>query len=177
MRCGPSRIILQLINRVTWGGLRIPNGQRLYIGQSDLQGAFCHLALDPELAKMFSLPHVRGVCLREWGVAEEHGGDLFYSEQVWPYLRVAPICFSLSFWIAQRLRTFQAAQGGRLDAEHVLTDHSPISDLSDGLPVMVSYCDNLNIAGAEKEAVDTSLCGTKVCWSVKWRKETHTVNL
>lgn len=59
-----------------WSQIRIPQGQQLFVAQSDIKDYFYSLQLPPELRPMFAMPPVPAELVRHWQVSAEHGGSL-----------------------------------------------------------------------------------------------------
>ena len=64
--------------------------------------------------------------------------------------------FSWAFWVVQQLHSYQARRALGVGPSRELTDHNPLPDLKLG-PCLVTYCDNCNIAGTSKQAVQRDL--------------------
>ena len=65
--------------------------------------------------------------------------------------------FSWAFWIAQRVHQHIALRGSGLSPQRLLVDAAPAPDLCCAEPLMLPYCDNLNLAGTSVLPVQQAL--------------------
>ncbi|CAE8634396.1 unnamed protein product [Polarella glacialis] len=137
----------------SWASLEVAEGEQLWIAQSDIKDYFYSLALPAALAQFFCLPSIDASLLTEWGVPGALGGFSNYQRRCYPRLRVVPMGWSWAMWIAQRAHQFQALIGAGLNQDRLLVDGRPAPNLKDGTPIILPYCDNLNIAGTNRELV------------------------
>ncbi|CAE8582249.1 unnamed protein product [Polarella glacialis] len=137
----------------SWASLEVAEGEQLWIAQSDIKDYFYSLALPAALAQFFCLPSIDASLLTEWGVPGALGGFSNYQGRCYPRLRVVPMGWSWAMWIAQRAHQFQALIGAGLNQDRLLVDGRPAPNLKDGTPIILPYCDNLNIAGTNRELV------------------------
>ena len=138
-----------------WANLEIENNNDdvMYIAQSDVKDFFYALTLWPGLATYFSLPPMPSDLRVKLGGALPAGQAVPASGWVWPHLRVAPIGWSWAFWVAQRVRQHIALSSSGLGVGRLLLDHAPAPLLAGGVPVILPCCDNLNVAGLDKDKV------------------------
>ena len=141
----------------TWSRVSLERSESFYIGQSDIQDCFYNMELETELGLFFSLPPVPSKLLEEWGVPVGRGGVLSVNGLVWPYMRRVPMGWSWAFWLVQNAHSYQAMIATDLDKSRFVTDDSPIPSLQSGEPIILAYCDNLNVAGVDKSKVDAVL--------------------
>ena len=65
--------------------------------------------------------------------------------------------WSWAFWIAQAAHAYQAMIGSGLAADRFIDHETPACKFDNGEPMILTCCDNLNIAGTDKQAVDQCL--------------------
>ncbi|CAE8681315.1 unnamed protein product [Polarella glacialis] len=143
----------------SWSSLEVAEGDQLWIAQSDIKDYFYSLALPAELAKFFCLPSIDASLLKDWLVPASLGGLANNQGRCYPRLRVVPMGWSWAMWIAQRAHQFQALLGAGLNQDRLLVDGQPAPSLKDGTPIVLPYCDNLNIAGTNRELVQQAKDG------------------
>lgn len=68
----------------TWGSVRVPRGQSLYIAQSDIRDYFYGLELPAPLQDLFCLPAILGHLLKEWQIS---GDGIDHEGWTFPRLR------------------------------------------------------------------------------------------
>lgn len=137
----------------TWSNLELPPGQTLYVAQSDIKDYFYSLPLPSALQPYFCLPPVSARCLADWGVPAHHGGDSCAEGLAHPMFVVTPMGSSWAMYWAQRIHSYQALLGAGLDQSREVAEGCPCPDLGSGEPVMITYADNLNIAGTDRDRV------------------------
>jgi hypothetical protein len=146
----------------TWATLQYPDSSSLFVAQSDLKDYFYHLAIPGDLSEFFCLPPVSGALLARLKVPSSllKGPISAFGEfQVWPMLAVVPMGWNWAMWLANRIHAHQALIGSGLQPSRLLVDHTVAPDLSRGEPVLLPYCDNLNVAGTDKQRVAQALDG------------------
>ena len=137
-----------------WANVGIENNDDvMYIAQSDVKDFFYALTLWPGLATYFSLPPVPNDLRIKLGGSLPAGQTVPASGWVWPHLRVVPMGWSWAFWVAQRVHQHIALSSSGLGVDRPLLDHAPAPLLACGTPVILPYCDNLNVAGLDKDKV------------------------
>ena len=153
----------------TWSQVVIPEGQELFVAQSDIKDYFYSLALPTALQPLFCLPAIRFGLLQEWGItgleAMSQGGSA-QEGLVFPMVQVVPMGWSWAMWLAQRAHQNISLIASGLPVDHVVVEGRPVPDLTDGNPVIIPYADNLNVAGTNackvqlvKDAVVEALRG------------------
>ena len=133
----------------TFAQLEIPDGEQLYVAQSDVRDYFYSIGLPPGLRGYFALPPVAVHMLPPGLVdpSQVEGG------MTRPRMKVVPMGWSWAMWIAQRIHQHQAAIAVDCSPDQVLVDGRPPPDLQAGSPVMIPYADNLNVCGTCKDSV------------------------
>ena len=133
----------------TFAQLEIPDGEQLYVAQSDVRDYFYSIGLPPGLRGYFALPPIAAHMLPPGLVdpSEVEGG------MTHPRMKVVPMGWSWAMWIAQRIHQHQAALAVDCSPDQVLVDGRPPPDLQAGSPVMIPYADNLNVCGTCKVSV------------------------
>ena len=140
----------------SWSRLSIPEGQTLYMAQSDIKDYFYSLRLPLSLRPLFSMPAIPSALLATWKVPEGLGGSLDRAGWIYPMLRVVPMGWNWAMWISQRVHQEQSMIGSGISADRVLVDGKSPPDLSNGQVVLLPYADNLNVVGTNKEAVQAA---------------------
>ncbi|CAK9105668.1 unnamed protein product [Durusdinium trenchii] len=135
------------------GLIRIPDGEQLFVAQSDIKDYFYSLQLPVDLRALFSMPPIPGALLRHWKVSAELGGSLNTDDWVHPMLRVVPMGWSWAMWLSQRVHQHQSQLGAGVSCDRVLVDGKPAPSLSNGEVLLLPYADNLNVCGINAEAV------------------------
>ena len=120
----------------TFAQLELPTAQ------SDIRDYFYSIGLPPGLRPSFCLPRVRSADLG--GLLS---GELAGHEWVFPQMKVVPMGWSWSMWVAQRIHQHIAASSIQCPPSQVLVDGRPAPDLSSRRPVLIPYADNLNVCG------------------------------
>ncbi|CAE8609395.1 unnamed protein product, partial [Polarella glacialis] len=143
----------------SWARLEIPAGEVLYTAQSDIKDYFYSLTLPAGLSEFFCLPGIPVELLRLWGVPEDKGGFAGVDGVCFPCLTVVPMGWSWAMWLAQRAHQHQALVGSGLSVSRLLVDGAPAPELESGQPVMLPYCDNLNVSGIDKSRVQQAIEG------------------
>ena len=151
LRFKPSPV-MAIPSGTAWASIEIPSNQVLYTAQSDIQDFFYSLTISEDLGRFFALPPVGEACLREWGCADFH--SKCRPGKAWLYMRVVPMGWSWAFWLAQRVHSHRAIIASRLPVSRLLNDVAVVPDISDGTPVILAYCDDLNVAGTDRGRVD-----------------------
>ncbi|CAK9056858.1 unnamed protein product [Durusdinium trenchii] len=137
----------------SWSQIRIPDGEQLFVAQSDIKDYFYSLQLPVDLRALFSMPPIPGALLRHWKVSAELGGSLNTDDWVHPMLRVVPMGWSWAMWLSQRVHQHQSQLGAGVSCDRVLVDGKPAPSLSNGEVLLLPYADNLNVCGINAEAV------------------------
>ena len=137
----------------SWSQIRIPDGEQLFVAQSDIKDYFYSLQLPVDLRALFSMPPIPGALLRHWKVSAELGGSLNTDEWVHPMLRVVPMGWSWAMWLSQRVHQHQSQLGAGVSCDRILVDGKPAPSLSNGEVLPLPYADNLNVCGINAEAV------------------------
>ena len=150
---------LALGTGASWSRIHIPAEQQLFIAQSDLKDYFSTLQLPVSLRRLFSLPAVPSILLRQWNVGAEHGGQLPFEGWAHPMLRVIPMGWSWAMWFSQRVHQYQAQLGAGVTIDRVLVDGKAAPDLASGEVLLLPYADNLNIAGTDERRVQEAKDG------------------
>ena len=143
----------------SWSQIRIPDGEQLYVAQSDIKDYFYSLQLPSELRTLFCLPPIPGALLRHWKVNAEHCGSLDTDDWVHPMLRVVPMGWSWAMWLSQRVHQHQSQLGAGVSPDRVLVDGKPAPRLENGEVLLLPYADNLNVCGINAEAVQRAKDG------------------
>ncbi|CAE7391323.1 ANK1 [Symbiodinium sp. CCMP2592] len=131
----------------SWSQLELPEGQHLYIAQSDITDYFYSLRMPEELQPYFCLPSIPSEALDAWMVHPELRPAADREGMVFPCFRVVPMGWSWAMYWAQRVHQLQALLGSGLTAERLLVAERPAPPIDDGQPLMIAYADNLNVAG------------------------------
>ena len=71
-------------------------------------------------------------------------------------MKVVPMGWSWSMWIAQRIHQHQACVALCIPPSQVLADGRPPPSLIEGEPVIIPYADNLNVCGVDQHRVQES---------------------
>ena len=141
----------------TFGQLCVDGGEKVYTAQSDIKDYFYSIGLPEYLYNFFCLPAIRPSLLRR--LAQQHGlvidelqglGD---EEPIYPQMKVVPMGWSWAMYFAQRIRQHQVMLGTGAKPEQVLADGRPAPSLSQGVPLLVPYADNLNVIGTDQTEV------------------------
>ena len=125
--------------------------ETIYIAMSDIKDYFYSIGLPVELRKYFCLPQVD---LRKIDPdhlrCRDHGSPVL----TYPAMKVVPMGWNWAMFIAQRVHQHQAMLAAEVDMSRVLVDGRPAPSLDQaGPPILVSYADNLNIIGTNKNSV------------------------
>lgn len=137
----------------SWARVNIPQGEDLYIAQSDIKDYFYSLQLPASLRPLFSMPAVPNYFARQLIGGAEHGGLVSDEGWIYPMLRVVPMGWSWAMWLSQRVHQYQSQLGAGVSEDRVLVDGKPCPDLSSGEVLLLPYADNLNVAGIDAEKV------------------------
>ena len=104
----------------SWAQIRIPEGEKLYVAQSDIKDYFYSLQLPKNLRQMFCTPPIAGSLLEHWKVSVDQGGSLGRDGWIHPMLRVVPMGWSWAMWLLQRAHQFQSQIGAGVSQDRVL---------------------------------------------------------
>ena len=139
----------------SWANLQVPHEERLYIAQCDIADYFYHLGLPEELWCFFCLPPLPVADFAALFAEAEWTGRPrgLRDTEVWPCLKVVPMGWNWAMWFANRVHSHQALTGSELSRDRLITDQTAPPDLSSGEPVLLPYCDNLNVAGCDAAEV------------------------
>lgn len=137
----------------SWARVNIPQGEDLYIAQSDIKDYFYSLQLPVSLRPLFSMPAVPNYFARQLIGGADHGGLVSDEGWIYPMLRVVPMGWSWAMWLSQRVHQYQSQLGAGVSEDRVLVDGKPCPDLSSGEVLLLPYADNLNVAGIDAEKV------------------------
>ena len=147
---------MEMSSGTSWSRLELQPHQKLYIGQCDIKDCFYNISIPDLLGEFFSLPPVSVSRLIALGIPQAAFSSLDRTVAVFPFLRRLPMGFSWAFWIVQRIAEYQTSRALGGDSRLQLTDHGPLPDLDSG-SFLVTYCDNVNVAGSCKETVQRDL--------------------
>lgn len=150
---------LALGTGASWSRISIPEGEKLFIAQSDIKDYFYSLQLPLPLRDLFCMPAIPTSLLRHWNVGAEKGGLCDNQGWVHPRLRVVPMGWSWAMWLSQRVHQYQSQLGANAGVDRVLVDGKACPDLRNGQVVLLPYADNLNVAGTDKRLVQEAKDG------------------
>ena len=136
----------------TFAQLELPEGESLFVAQSDVRDYFYSIGLPQGLRRYFALPPIPASALPAGvGVIAESEGELWY-----PRMKVVPMGWSWAMWIAQRIHQHQASVALACSPDQVLVDGRPPPSLEAGSPLLIPYADNLNVCGTNQAAVQSA---------------------
>ena len=150
---------VRIASGAKWADLRLREDEQLHIGQCDVKNYFYALGIPEAVGRFFCLPPIAASALERAGLGLPACGA-GEGGRVWPFLRVCPMGWSWAFWIGQRVLQRQLELCSGLPLTRHLADHEPAPPLTSEQPVIIAYCDNVNIVGLAPAAVD--LCLKKV---------------
>lgn len=137
----------------TWSQVVVPEGQQLFVAQSDIRDYFFSLELPSELKPLFCLPAVDHVLLQDLKIEAGLMPSPTPEGLTFPRLKVVPMGWSWAMWVAQRVQLQISLIASGLGEDRILVEGRPCPDLSQGDPIIIPYADNLNVAGTDADRV------------------------
>ena len=86
--------------------------------------------------------------MSDWSVGPMLWDGFSKKGLVFPCFRVVPMGWNWAMYWAQRVHQVQALIGSGLSQDRLLVADQPSPSLAGGIPLLIAYADNLNVAGA-----------------------------
>ncbi|CAK0826564.1 unnamed protein product [Prorocentrum cordatum] len=149
--CFASPDPVDLATGGSFASLEVDPGPPVCLAQVDIQDAFYHLLLPPELVPFFCLrPVTAGLA----GVVELDGAPVSPTQLVYPHLRVVPMGWNRAMWWCQRIHEFHAFRQPGVSLSNKLSDKKPGVRLGRSGFAHTEYVDNFAAIGRQAKEVD-----------------------
>ncbi|CAK0855346.1 unnamed protein product [Prorocentrum cordatum] len=149
--CFASPDSVDLATGGSFASLEVDPGPPVCLAQVDIQDAFYHLLLPPELVPFFCLrPVTAGLA----GVVELDGAPVSPTQLVYPHLRVVPMGWNHALWWCQRIHEFHASRQPGVSLSNKLSDKKPGVRLGRSGFAHTEYVDNFAAIGRQAKEVD-----------------------
>ncbi|CAK0872357.1 unnamed protein product [Prorocentrum cordatum] len=149
--CFASPDSVDLATGGSFASLEVDPGPPVCLAQVDIQDAFYHLLLPPELVPFFCLrPVTAGLA----GVVELDGAPVSPTQLVYPHLRVVPMGWNHALWWCQRIHEFHAFRQPGVSLSNKLSDKKPGVRLGRSGFAHTECVDNFAAIGRQAKEVD-----------------------
>ena len=151
-----------VVSSAVFGDIEQHINEQMYIAESDIRDFFYRLGIGDEMSDFFALEPVSVEQLRPLLTPDELNkwGHLLTGHEVYPCLRVLPMGFSWSFYIAQEAHRHVTSIS--LPNTSLLQDNVPVPNLGRDGGLTVIYADNASHIGTDADSVNVRAQKLKV---------------